>query len=154
MHQKRILVRIKVMTNVIEPLSFEVLSQLAPPQIPIGLEDRIIVRIQRARLRGLYARLAFSLVGCVAGCAYLALAGRDLLIAVRQSAAFDVARLAFSDPDIIFMNLQDALLGLAESLPFGAIAFAASAVFSAVCAIEFGLALRRQKRPQAGTVVA
>jgi len=126
------------------------LSQLPAPEIPVGLEDRILARVRREGLRGLYARLTFSAAGCAAGFAYLAFEGRNVLAAIRQSAASDILRLAFTDPDIVFGNLQDSFLGLIESFPFGAVALGAGLTFSAICVIEFALALRHPKhRPTA-----
>ncbi len=128
----------------------DVLSQLPAPEIPDGLEDRILARVRRASMRGLYARLTLSVAGCAAGLAYAAVAGRTILAAIQQSAAVGLLRLAFTDPDIVFGNLQDSFLGLVENIPFGTIALGAGVVFSAICAVEFALALRHAKhRPTA-----
>lgn len=131
-------------------ISPKLLSLLPSPETPAGLEDRIIARIRRASLRGLYARLTFSVAGCAAGIAYLAFESRNLVMAIQQSAAFGILRLAYTDSDIVFANLQDMLLGLVENIPFGAIALGAGLVFSVICAVEFALAVRHAKhRPTA-----
>ncbi len=124
----------------------EVLAGMTRPEVPIGLEDRILARVRTAVRRGLIIRLASALAGCTAGLAYLALESRALLAAIQQSAAVGILRLAFSDPDIVLGNLQDAALGLVENIPFGAIAFFCALAFAAVCAVELGLALFRQRR--------
>jgi len=125
--------------------SHKFLSQLPAPESPPGLEDRIIARVRLASLRGLYARLAFSIAGCTAGIVYLAIESGHILMAIQQSAAFNILPLAYTDPDIVFGNLQDMLLGLGESIPFGAIALGAGLLFSTICAVEFAVALFHAK---------
>lgn len=127
------------------------MSSLPGPEAPVGLEGRILDKVRRAKRQGIIARLALSLAACAAGLAYMVVQVQGILGAIRQSALYGMLRLVWSDPDIVFGNFQDAAFGLVENIPFGAIALVAGLVFSAICALEFGLAWRHLRRPPRAT---
>lgn len=131
-----------------ETLEQKILAHLPEPEMPADLGNRIMARVERSRMRSLYARLALSATGCIAGLAYLGAEWRSLWLAARQLPVFGFMRLAFSDPDIMFANFQDYFLGLLESTPFGLIALSFGIIFCLICVVKFLSAKRRANHSQ------
>ncbi len=121
---------------------------LPPVAPPAGLFDRVMAAISVARLRQLRVRFAVLLTGLAASVAWTFANWQALGLEVRTSSFFETARLAMSDPDVVFSNLKDLALGLLESVPLWGILAVLLVAFFLVGAAAFGEAVRTARRDQ------
>ncbi|HWR00020.1 MAG TPA: hypothetical protein VN397_04220 [Candidatus Methylomirabilis sp.] len=122
------------------------LSRLPFPETPPSLYERVMHAIDRARTSRLRARFALAVSGFVVSIGAAVASWSAVWTELRESSFVDFVRLAASDPDIVFMNAKDLLLGLAETIPLGTVLLVLLVAFCGVGVAAFADAWRDLRR--------
>lgn len=90
---------------------------LSRPDAPNELLPKTLAKLHRSLIRQLQLQFAVAFLGTTAVFLYVLRYWKSASSEVSESSFGNLTRLAFSDPDIISVNIKDTLLGLLESLP-------------------------------------
>ena len=127
------------------PLSF---AQIPDPLPPTELLPRILTRVEELQLRRWYIRLAALLTVTGTMATYLVLRWTIISQELQASSFLQLLRVAFSDPDVVFANTTDFMLGLLESLPVAPVFFALLGVFLVLSLAQVFSRVQDQRRSQ------
>jgi hypothetical protein len=107
-------------------------ATLKSPEPPVGLTEKILLRISRRERNVLVAKIAVS--ACVFGASVgVAVAGYlNLMASLSQSGFFQIFSLAFSDFSLMAANFPDFTLSIMESFPIFTTALVLAGVMFAI----------------------
>ena len=119
---------------------------LRPIDPPAGLLEKVIGKIQAARLRQIRTRLVLAISGAIGSVAFVLFNGSAIWTELQQSDFFQMLRLFGSDPDVALANFKDWTLGLLESIPIASTLFSLTLLFCLLSVFGLIIALRRTRR--------
>ena len=109
----------------------------------VGLVERILCAVNYKRRQILRMRLAITLTGLSMGLAYVVYRWTEIWEELGHSSFIEMARLWFTDPDVMLANVNEAVLGALEFIPWGTVTLVLVLLLCAVGSIGFMQALRK-----------
>ncbi|MBU1907519.1 hypothetical protein KKF59_00095 [Patescibacteria group bacterium] len=112
----------------------QIFKHLPPLEPPPDLLQKVLARIHTVRMRRLYAQLSAAAAGTILSLSYIAFSWSAFASQIQESSFLAMLKLLWSDPDIVFSNLTNIVLGLLESIPLDSVILALIVCF-------FGIAI-------------
>jgi hypothetical protein len=124
------------------------IRSLALPVVsmPAELPLRVLRVIHRAQMRRLRAQFVLMCFGFGMSGTYLVANWSVLLEEWQASSFLDYVSLFISDPDIVFSNVADSIIGLLEALPATLLVVSLVSVAFLFGAFLFGVSIRHFRR--------
>lgn len=121
-------------------------SRLPSADPQAGLFERILLAIDRARVRVLKVRMAGMLFGLVACIATTAASWPILREELTESPFIGYLRFIITDSDVVLAHAKDLFFALLDSFPTESAILACAAVFFILGSVGIGQALVRARR--------
>ncbi len=116
------------------------------PDAPAHLQANISAQIQRATIHRIRLEAGIASLATLALAGYVTFFWSDVWLEIQESSFFQLIRLGFSDPDIVFANFQETAWSLIETVPIQSLVLGLGLVLCLTFVIGFLLRLREVRQ--------